>query len=155
MRHCQGSRGCFGSTGLCSCWLWPAFLSLWLRHIQQLPSKVGVPEHTVRHDPVRSQVTFVITRSLDTTNPLENQCWVSSTCCCCLGWNSLIFSSSDIPPTAASHTGWQNQRDGKDGACTKILHCFSACWHLFALILPPVVLHASEMLYTEIVTAAI
>lgn len=89
-----------------------------------------VSEHMVRHDPVRWR--------LDITSPLENQCWVFSTCCCCLGWNSLIFSSSDISPTAASHTGWQKQRDGKDGAYTKILHYFCPYSHLFAVVLPPV-----------------
>lgn len=92
---------------------------------------------------------------LDMTTPLENQCWVFSTHCCCLGWNSLIFSSSDIPPTATSRTGWQNQRDGRDGAYSNIFTLFFSLQTLFCSGLTSSNLICFRMLYKEIDTAAI
>lgn len=135
------ARG-WGLLWLCSCWLSPAFLSLCLRHLWKLLQRL-VSEHTIRHDPLRWR--------LDITTTLENQCGVFSTCCSCLGWNSLIFSSSDI--SCQSH--WVAETEGKDGAYTKILQWSSSYRCLFALVLPPVVSYASEKLYIEIVPAAI
>lgn len=47
--------------------------------------------HTVRHNLVRGRL-FI-------TAPIVIQCWIASMCCCCLGWKSLLFSSSKILPT--------------------------------------------------------
>lgn len=47
--------------------------------------------HTMRHNLVRGRLLI--------TAPIVIQCWIASTCCCCLGWKSLLFSSSRILPT--------------------------------------------------------
>lgn len=50
-----------------------------------------VSVHTMRRNLVRGRLLI--------TAPIVIQCRIASLCCCCLGWKSLLFSSSKILPT--------------------------------------------------------
>lgn len=116
---------------LCSCWLWLAFLSLCLGLSRSSRQRSDVSVH-MRRDPVRWRP--------DITTLLEIQCWVFNTCCCCLGWKSLIFSSSKILPMAAgalpATLGSRTREMARVMLTVTFLHYFSLYRHFFALVLP-------------------